>query len=380
MAGLGPGHARETGSVRRSRRARVEAARGWLTAAGVLVSTWVVELPIHAADEDAAWPPIHEYQPAEALGARGAEAGVPFGGITLADSPGLPHADDRVVLFVVLDERVAQTQWLVQLAGPVRTASTTGEGRIRETLLYGMDGRAIRFPHRRETYTILSIGPHRPGDAADRVPVRSLEVGMNAAFLDERFDRAAGFMLRTGRARRDGALRPDEWFTVLPHPPVPPDAAARERFVVAAGLTDADERAIAATVPSLNEFARVISRTPGLREVLFSVVEKPSVWSLLANLGRIETDFRFRSGEVVPSGEPPLGFAGIGPCYVVPFTFSINGKAALECTMLVAEPRPPLRLCGGIVAIVAEVPGRSDVRLIVRVLAARPGVAPARVP
>jgi len=354
--------------------------RDWIAAACALAIAWAGAVPVRAAEEDDGWPPIHEYQPAEALAARAAEAGVPFWGITLADSSGPPHADDRVVLFVVFDERVAQTQWLVQLTGPLRTASTTGEGRAREIVLYGMDGRAIRFAHCRETYGILSIGPHRSGDSADRVSVRGLEVGMNAAFLDERFDRAAGFMLRTGRARRDGTLRPEEWFTVLPHPPVPPDAAARERFVVAAGLTDEDERAIAATVPSLNEFARVIARTPGLREVLFSVVEKPSLWSLLANLGRIETDFRFRSGEVVPSSEPPLGFAGVGRCYVVPFTFSINGKAALECTMLVTEPRPPLRLCGGIVAIVAEVPGRSDVRLIVRVLAARPGAAPARVP
>ncbi|MBE2214374.1 MAG: hypothetical protein IAE82_10925 [Opitutaceae bacterium] len=356
----------------------------------VVIAGWFLACASARAED---WPPVHAYAPLPDLAAAAAREDVPLAGITLARDPAGAHADDTVVLLVVLDERVRHTQWLVRLRGP-RPAIERAAAPPRTTVLYGMDGRAIRFPGRRETYAILSLGPlvgaatavataprGRDGVAPGETPARAATVTINAAFLDERFDRAASFMLRTGMARREGALRADEWFTVHPRPPSPPDAAARERFVAAAGLTDADERAIAATVPALGEFARVIAGTPGLREVLFAVVEKPSIWSVLTRFGRLETDFRFRSGEVVPSAEAPLGFAGIGRCFVVPFTFSINGEPALECSMLVTEPRPPLRMCGGIVAVVADVPGRSDVRLIVRVLASRPGgetVPPAR--
>lgn len=198
---------------------------------------------------------------------------------------------------------------------------------------------------------------------------------MNAGFLGERMVEAAAFMFRAGRARKDGRLRPDEWLSLTPRPPRRADPEFRARFAAEAGLTDESERAVAASVPMLAEFSRVIAETPGLREVLFTVVEKPSIWSIVSRFGRIDSSFQFHSGDVVPSMGPPTGFAGIGRSYVVPFTFSINNRAALACTTLVAEPLPPLRMCGGIVALVAESPVRPGARLIVRVIASRAGAA-----
>lgn len=324
-----------------------------------------------AAEE--AWPPLHEISPAPGLLSAAAERGVPTERLELTENAGAPPPDDTVVLFVALEEPARQTQWLVQLIGPgaVDAAGADGHERVRE--LYGMDGRTIRFPSRRETYRIVASEPYHAGSAPTRIRFRDLEVAMEAGFLDERMDRAADFMMRTGRARLEGRLREDEWFSILHRPPQVPDAATRARFVEATGLTDDDERALAATVPALDEFARVIARTPGLRDMLFSVVEKPSLWSILARWGRLETDFRFHSGEVERREESPAGFDGVGRCYRVPFTFSINGKPALECKMLVTRARRPLRMCGGIIGFVATSPDRPEVRLVVRVVAARPG-------
>jgi len=179
--------------------------------------------------------------------------------------------------------------------------------------------------------------------------------------------------MRTGAARSVGAIGQEELFTVYPSRPKRAAAGARERFVEAAGLTDADERAVAATVPMLSEFARIMADTPGLRDVLFSVAKRPSVWSVVSRFGRLDADFRFRSGGVTVSPDSPEGFAGVGRSHVVPFDFVLNGDIVLSCSTLVAEARTPLRLCGGIVAIVATSPENPDVRLVARVLAARPG-------
>lgn len=311
--------------------------------------------------------PVHAYAPAPRL-ARAAEArGIALAGLSREAARREPRPGDALVCLIVLEERDRRTEWLVQLAGPI--GSTPGGD---ETVLYGMDGRPIRFPAKRERYRLVALGPCRSGDERGVVRVRDTEVEMNAAFLDASLMRAAGFIHRTGRARLEGRLGAEEWFTVLPSRPAEPDPAARARFVDAVGMTDEDERAVAAAVPALNEFARVIAATPGLREVLFSLIKPPSLWSLVSRFGRLQTDFRFQSADVVPSDEPPLGFAGLGPCFIVPFTFSVQGAPALDCTILVVEDRPPLRMCGGIVALVAKSPERPDTRLIVRVLATRP--------
>ena len=321
-----------------------------------------------------AWPAVDTYRPVPELVAGARSRDLPIDRLELAAAPDEAHARDTLVILVVLDERKRQTQWLVAIEGPVRTSSPTGANAgARATVVYGLDGREIRFSRQEETYRVLALGPWMVGSPDQPLPAREQEVRIDAAFFRERFVQAAGLQPRAARARAEGRLREDEWFTVLPRPPEEPDPAVRQRFVDEAGLTDGDERAIAASVPMLSEFARVIAATPGLREMLFSVVERPSIWSLVARLGRLETVFHFRSGEVVPTDEPPLGFSGIGPCSIVPFTLSVQGRPALDCTLLVAEPRVPLRMSGGIVAVVAKSPRRDDVRLIVRVLAARPG-------
>lgn len=329
----------------------------------------------HAAGGTTDWPAVHTYVPDPAWAEETQERELPLSGIQMAPASAEPHPKDTMVLLVVLDERVRQTQWLVAIQGPTAVADAE-PARARSVIFYGLDGRAIEFPDCRETYRVVALGPRRVGAPQQPIRARIHEVRINGAFLNERLVNAADFMMRAARARAAGRLGEEEWFTVLPAPPDRPDAAARQRFVEEAGLSVQDERAIAATVPMLNEFTRVIAVTPGLREVLFSIVEKPSFWSVVTRLGQLETDFRFRSGEVVPSAEPPLGFAGIGPCSVVPFTFSIQGRPAIECTLLVAAPQVPLRMSGGIVALVATSPNRSEVRLIVRLLATRPGMPP----
>ena len=336
-------------------------------------SAWLVALllapPGAIATPADELPSFDAYGASPALAARAQSRGIPLSGLLVDAKATEPAPDDAIVCLVVLEARERRTEWLLHLRGPTARA----EDSRNATELYAMDGRPIRFPGRRERYSIVALGPHpRSSSGPDKIPVRVLDVDMRTSFLDASMLQAADFIHRTGRARLEGRLGPDEWFTVLPTPPDPANPAARERFVIAAGMTDTDERAVTATVPVLNEFARVIAETPGLRDVLFAVVPKPSLWSIVSRFGRLQTDFRFRSGEVVPLDQPP-GFAGLGRCFIVPFTFSVQGKPALHCTMLVVDARPPLRMCAGIVALVATSAERPDVRLVLSVLATRSG-------
>lgn len=333
----------------------------------VLAGTLALGSVAHAdAGPGQPWPAVHEYEPSAALSEAAAKHRIAVAGIDVGVPSDSTVTDDVVVCLVVLDARGRRTEWLVEVRGP-STAPASPHG---ATVLYLADGRAIRFESRQARLSIRALGPHRPDRPGEAIPLSQASAEMNTAFLGESMLRAADFIYRAGRARFEGRLKAEDWFSVLNEPPARPDPDLRARFVQATGMSEADERAVAASVPALNEFAQVIAVTPGLREVLFSVARKPSLWSIASRFGRVETDFRFRSGEVVPASEPPLGFPGLGPCFIVPFTFSIQDRAALECTMLVVEPRRPLRLCAGVVALVAQAPDVAESRLILRVIAA----------
>ncbi|MCA8972525.1 MAG: hypothetical protein KDC95_22240, partial [Planctomycetes bacterium] len=112
-----------------------------------------------------------------------------------------------------------------------------------------------------------------------------------------------------------------------------------------------------------------------LDALLTRVIETPSLWSLVANLGvdvRCEPDFASarRVGRVAlpTEGEPePPAEAWELPCKLL-----VNGALGASCVLLVTKPRSPVHLAGGILRVTAEHP-KGHARLVVELLAARAG-------
>lgn len=117
-------------------------------------------------------------------------------------------------------------------------------------------------------------------------------------------------------------------------------------------------------------FAETIEMTPGLRDILWEIAEKPSAWSIVRRGGRIDTMIDVRETPVrVDSGPwPSVTATGV---FRMPLRLLLNGQPTLRCALMVTAPRPPLLTCAGIIGIEAGPPEGSTKHLSVRLVASR---------
>jgi hypothetical protein len=107
-----------------------------------------------------------------------------------------------------------------------------------------------------------------------------------------------------------------------------------------------------------------------LAPLLWEVVERPSFWSVVSNLGaRIVLRPRFHAASEAPS---PLD-TEVGDVWRVPMSLVINDVPALQADLLVGTTAPPFALCGGVLLITARHPSHADVEFSCLLLGARRG-------
>ena len=128
----------------------------------------------------------------------------------------------------------------------------------------------------------------------------------------------------------------------------------------------------AAGVLVLAEMVRVLESTPLLRDLLWECVSRPGLFTLLTAGPSVSFGAEFeRSVRVASVFEER-------PCYRFPFLIRIAGEPALRCTVLATDGRPPLTLCGGILALAGESFDAVPRRVLVQVLAAHQVVVVSR--
>jgi hypothetical protein len=136
-------------------------------------------------------------------------------------------------------------------------------------------------------------------------------------------------------------------------------------------LSEEQERAILGCMPALGAFLQGIQNTPGLSEILSEMIERPSLWSIVRNGGRVEMTMTLGNDS---AGLASLGWAPpTAVVYRLSPAFSLNKKPMLNCSLYVVAPRPPVLTTAGILGVVATSPGSKNKRLDIRVLAALRG-------
>lgn len=133
-------------------------------------------------------------------------------------------------------------------------------------------------------------------------------------------------------------------------------------------LRDADKTNVAGAHAALISFLSILQEDPVLSPILWRVVDRPSVLSVIASFGAslgIAADLE----SAVP--EPTPGVSGWNRDAVrFPLTLTINGGRALDARILATDPLVPLRMGGGIVSVEATRPSNPAVRFTAQVLAA----------
>lgn len=143
-------------------------------------------------------------------------------------------------------------------------------------------------------------------------------------------------------------------------------SAAVELHAGTARLEPEELSPVVAGVRSLQALLELIEDAPLLSPLLWRVVEKPSLWSVITHLG-VEPSITL--GAAVEAAAP-LPHAP-APALRTPLLLALNGATALRCSIVSVPPRAPYSAGAGIVALVAERPDASRARFELRVLAAR---------
>ncbi|MBS0662110.1 MAG: hypothetical protein JSR48_02520 [Verrucomicrobia bacterium] len=344
--------------------------RTWIAAAAAIGA-----LTAAAADESPPRPPeFRRLPPLLAIREAGTKAHLPVTGLAAAVDRPDARPGDSVTVLVSLTKRDTLKQWLIRLeleqpgaGGPLRSYAAAD--------FYTSTGHHFRFSGGTAGLRIAMIGPLEESDAgrpaATSPAVKRVRVQVGMDFLALGLDRAPAMTLRVAAER---ARNPQ-----LPHgnlgirgQPFPPDVVARDGPVAAAaGVTEADERSIIGSVMALQEFFQLASRTPGLDDVLRSVLDLPW-WSIIRNGGKIDLNIESLpfQRELVAAD---WGLPAAEKAYAAPFLLRINGRPALVFQLALAAPKPPLTVSAGIVGLAACAPDGDGPVLTFQVVSSEAG-------
>ena len=305
-----------------------------------------------------------------------AAEGIPLTGIDApADAADAQaRAGDTLTVLITLEEPGRTRQWLASLC----VAELTEEERARPApaplVMHSSTGAMHLFRGAPVALELVTHGPfEQRTDGRNRAPgaARRARTLVNAEHLALGLDRPCRAALRLAEVNR-GRPESERGGIGLSTQPFPAEQVAAARATAeAAGVTVDDERAFAGLMPALAGFFSVAESTPGLREIMFEIVEKPSAWSLLKRGGRVEPFFSLNLEHVTV---PPPRADG-REVYQLPVGLALNDRPALACTFEVTAPLPPLLTSAGIVTLTATPPvaeGETPPkRLVVQVAAAR---------
>jgi len=167
-----------------------------------------------------------------------------------------------------------------------------------------------------------------------------------------RYD-GAGALLQASVARLyEEPLRVGWWATADTYASVADDMLAFELMRTLQGLADTD---------------------PNLQDLLFRVVDKPSVWSVVTRLG-VNVSVGWDASK--SSRFAPALAEASGPVRCAPIKLFVNGDIASWVDLLVGKPRAATMVCGGLVGAIARHPTEPGRMAVVRLLATRRGPAP----
>lgn len=289
----------------------------------------------------------------------------PTGGDTLA--PG-----DSVTALVTLHERKhPPTQWLICFQATTNSTPppTTPPPPM---VLYTSTGHKFEFARSPATIRIRTLGSFLGPDNRRRKPAAfgddHAQVGVNQDFLGLGIDRGAAAIIRWNQAGRQ--LGGTNFMFRFRDKPFDGARISHDQHYAAQWqITSEEERAVAGWGPALGAYFDSVQETPDLADMMWKVVDLPSLWSIVKNRG-FKVNFGFDHARVAAFSPAGWGLPSAAPVYSLPAELTINQHPALALTFLVTAPRPPLLVCGGIIGFLAENPADEQNYLTLRLISA----------
>jgi hypothetical protein len=297
-------------------------------------------------------------------------AGIPLDGIHPSTNSGALASGDSVTALITLHQKGnRRTQWLVYFQIGAGTNSAKAE---KSTVLYNSMGDKFEFVRSPVTFNIRTLGPYVDSDSFWGNPVpkdKHARAFVDGSFLSLGLDKGAAAIYRFDLEKeKTKATNFDFWVSSKP-----PDAKKinRNRTLAAAlHVTPDEERALAGWSTTMYSYFNAVGETPNLDTILLKVLDFPSLWSIVKH-GGVTAWIWLDLEEVRPLELPAQwDLPGDAPVYTLPLSVRINDQPAMNATLLITNPHPPLLACGGIIGFVAEDPADSENYMTLRVISA----------
>jgi hypothetical protein len=293
-----------------------------------------------------------ETLPQPAVLAFAASHGIRVDGLKLTATSFEGAAGDAVTALVTLREGHRSRQWLVQFTISALTEKERAVIRHGNFVLTADTTHSYKYSADASTaLDILVAGPFASGHPPPETETHARAL-ISPDYLSLGLDSFCRVALRLAKENP----------AVPGAPSLPP---AENPFFK---LPPRAQWAFLGLFPALGAFMDGIQGTPGLKDILWEIAAKPSVWSIVKSAGKV--NININAGNDVTAVDPADWSLPRIPLYRLPLHLSINQQPMLDCILFVTAPRPPLLATAGIVGIIAQPPGKQDKRLDIRMLAA----------
>ena len=232
---------------------------------------------------------------------------------------------DRVVMLVQLRERDRIKQWLIALTAAALNDAEEKLPPPPDLVMNLNGGGELRFSNRtRLALDIVVAGPATVTTTAGELTRTQSRALMSTDLLAVGLDASCRTMLRFKTVGADYKPTSDEL------------------------------RSAMSFSPALVAFMQTMQSTAGLREVLWAVVEKPSLWSIARHAG-IDTMINLTT-DISRASAEDWAYVAPAETFAMPVEVKLNDQTALAAELFVTAPQPPLLTCAGIIGVRAHSP------------------------
>jgi hypothetical protein len=287
---------------------------------------------------------------------------------------GTVNPGDSVTALVTLCEKGTRcTQWLLYLQMVIPSRKEKSQPRGAPTVFYSSCGNKFEFASEPAFVSLRTLGPFVEPDPKRKPPKprdEAARFALDQGFLRIGLDQAAGAIYRLVQTGTNGSTATNCSLGFGDTPFSETECRDGRIMAEALHLTSSEECALAGLIPALMSYFGIVRETKGLNDILLKIVDTPSVWSVLRH-GGLQAYFAIQSEHVAPADVAIGGPSLRTPAYYFPMLLELNHHPALNITLVVTRPRPPLLACGGVTGLLAEKVGDKETYLTLRIVSAR---------
>jgi hypothetical protein len=283
--------------------------------------------------------------------------------------------DSLTALITLHQKRNRLTQWLVSFE-VTAVSNQPSSHPAKPVVLYNCVGDKFEFSDAPVTFRIRTIGPFVNSASIWGAPVskdNSGSASVNGTFLALGLDQCMAALYRLDPLiQKMGATN----FDLQPANKPFPDATVKKEQKIAASLhvTLRERSALATGGPTLTSYFQAVGETPDLEGIMWKIISLPSVWSIVKHHG-VTAWLGLDVHNIRPLPLPPgWNLPTHDSAYTLPMSVTLNGKPALNVTLIITSPNPSLVACGGIVGFVAQNPDDNENFATLRIISAGSGM------